>query len=160
MIFVSAYIQSTPYYHEGKNNVNFDSSLWQGVFDTTLHEKDLSSLSGLLCIILQQYMLLPNQVSNGTNNQHNHTSNHIIYLTQIQLNNKYQYIIICSNYKKINGNHYTLHQTACLACNGQCALLECGRSTFEPRSGHAKDYTIDNCCFSAKHAALKSKGKD
>ena len=96
MIFVSAYIQSTPYYHEGKNNVNFDSSLWQGVFDTTLHEKDLSSLSGLLCIILQQYMLLPNQVSNGTNNQHNHTSNHIIYLTQIQLNNKYQYIIICS----------------------------------------------------------------
>jgi hypothetical protein len=28
---------------------------------------------------------------------------------------------------------------------------------FEPRSGHSKDYTIDICCFSAKHATLRIK---
>jgi hypothetical protein len=31
---------------------------------------------------------------------------------------------------------------------------------FEPRSGQAKDYKIGICCFSAKHAALRSKSKD
>ena len=31
---------------------------------------------------------------------------------------------------------------------------------FEPRSGHTKDYKIDICCFSAKHAALRRKSKD
>ena len=31
---------------------------------------------------------------------------------------------------------------------------------FEPRSGQTKDYTIGICCFSPKHAALKSKSKD
>jgi hypothetical protein len=31
---------------------------------------------------------------------------------------------------------------------------------FEPRLNQAKDYEIGICCFSAKHAALKSKGKD
>ena len=31
---------------------------------------------------------------------------------------------------------------------------------FEPRSGQTKDYKIDICCFSAKHAALRRKGKD
>ena len=31
---------------------------------------------------------------------------------------------------------------------------------FEPRSGQTKDYKIGICCFSAKHAALKSKSKD
>jgi len=31
---------------------------------------------------------------------------------------------------------------------------------FEPRSGQTKDYTIGVCCFSAKHAALRSKNKD
>ena len=31
---------------------------------------------------------------------------------------------------------------------------------FEPRSGQTKDYEIGICCFSAKHAALKSKRKD
>ena len=30
---------------------------------------------------------------------------------------------------------------------------------FELRSGQTKDYEIDICCFSAKHAALKRKGK-
>ena len=30
---------------------------------------------------------------------------------------------------------------------------------FEPRSGQTKDYTIDICCFSAKHAALRRKSK-
>ena len=31
---------------------------------------------------------------------------------------------------------------------------------FEPRSGQSKDYKIGNCCFSAKHAALRRKNKD
>jgi hypothetical protein len=31
---------------------------------------------------------------------------------------------------------------------------------FKPCSGHTKDYKIDICCFSAKHAALRSKSKD
>jgi hypothetical protein len=30
---------------------------------------------------------------------------------------------------------------------------------FETRSGQTKDYTIAICCFSAKHAALRSKSK-
>jgi len=29
-----------------------------------------------------------------------------------------------------------------------------------PRSGQTKDYEIGICCFSAKHAALRSKSKD
>ena len=31
---------------------------------------------------------------------------------------------------------------------------------FEPRSGQTKDYKIDICCFSAKHAALRRNSKD
>jgi hypothetical protein len=31
---------------------------------------------------------------------------------------------------------------------------------FEPRSGQTKDYNIDICHFSAKHAALWRKSKD
>ena len=31
---------------------------------------------------------------------------------------------------------------------------------FEPRSGQTKDYKIGIYCFSAKHAALRSKSKD
>ena len=31
---------------------------------------------------------------------------------------------------------------------------------FEPRSGQTKDYKIDICCFSDKHAALRRKSKD
>jgi hypothetical protein len=31
---------------------------------------------------------------------------------------------------------------------------------FEHRSGQTKDYKIGFCCFSAKHAALRSKSKD
>ena len=31
---------------------------------------------------------------------------------------------------------------------------------FEPRSGQTKDYKIDICCFTAKHAALRRKIKD
>jgi hypothetical protein len=30
---------------------------------------------------------------------------------------------------------------------------------FEPRSGQTKDYKIDVCCFSAKHAAARRKSK-
>ena len=31
---------------------------------------------------------------------------------------------------------------------------------FERRSGQAKDYKIGICCFSTKHAVLRSQGKD
>ena len=31
---------------------------------------------------------------------------------------------------------------------------------FEPWSGQTKDYKIGICCFSARHAALRSKSKD
>jgi hypothetical protein len=31
---------------------------------------------------------------------------------------------------------------------------------FEPRSGQPKDFEIDVCCLSAKHAALRRKSKD
>jgi hypothetical protein len=31
---------------------------------------------------------------------------------------------------------------------------------FEPRSGQTKEYIIGICCFTAKHAALRSKNKD
>ena len=31
---------------------------------------------------------------------------------------------------------------------------------FEPHLGQTKDYKIDICCFSAKHAALRRKSKD
>jgi hypothetical protein len=30
-------------------------------------------------------------------------------------------------------------------------------SGLKPQSGQTIDYEIDNCCFSAKHAALRSK---
>jgi hypothetical protein len=30
---------------------------------------------------------------------------------------------------------------------------------FEPQSGQTKDYKLDICCFSAKHAALRRKSK-
>jgi hypothetical protein len=33
-------------------------------------------------------------------------------------------------------------------------------SGFEPRSGQTKDYKIGICCFSAKHAAVRTKSKD
>ena len=36
------------------------------------------------------------------------------------------------------------------------SAVDCG---FQPRSGQTKDYQIGNCCFSAKHAALKRKAK-
>ena len=35
--------------------------------------------------------------------------------------------------------------------------VDCG---FDPRSCYSKDYKIGICCFSAKHVALKRKGKD
>ena len=31
---------------------------------------------------------------------------------------------------------------------------------FDPRSSQTKDYKNRNCCFSAKHAALRRKSKD
>ena len=31
---------------------------------------------------------------------------------------------------------------------------------FEPQSGQTRDYKIDICCFSAKHAAIRKKSKD
>jgi hypothetical protein len=35
-------------------------------------------------------------------------------------------------------------------------VLSEGDCGFEPRSGQTKDYKIGICCFSAKHAALRS----
>jgi hypothetical protein len=37
------------------------------------------------------------------------------------------------------------------------SVIDCG---CEARSGQTKEYKIGNCCFSAKHAALRSKSKD
>jgi hypothetical protein len=37
------------------------------------------------------------------------------------------------------------------------SAVDCG---FEPRSGKTKDYKIDICCFSAKHAAFRWKSKN
>jgi hypothetical protein len=37
------------------------------------------------------------------------------------------------------------------------SVVDCG---FKPQSGQTKDYKIGICCFSAKHAALRSKSKD
>ena len=34
------------------------------------------------------------------------------------------------------------------------------RGIDDPRSGQTKDFKIGICCFSAKHAALRSKSKD
>ena len=31
---------------------------------------------------------------------------------------------------------------------------------FDPQSGQNKDYTIDICCLSARHAALRRKSTD
>ena len=36
------------------------------------------------------------------------------------------------------------------------SAIDCG---FESRSGQTKDYKIGVCCFSAKHAALRSRSK-
>ena len=40
------------------------------------------------------------------------------------------------------------------------ARIECGRSWVRARLGQTKDYKIGICCFSAEHAALRSKSKD
>ena len=37
------------------------------------------------------------------------------------------------------------------------SMVNCG---FEPWSGQTTDYKIGICCFSAKHAPLRSKSKD
>ena len=38
--------------------------------------------------------------------------------------------------------------------------LSAADRVFNARSGQTKDYDIGICCFSAKHAALRSKSKD
>jgi hypothetical protein len=38
--------------------------------------------------------------------------------------------------------------------------LSAADRVFNARSGQTKDYDIGICCFSAKHAALRSKNKD
>ena len=55
----------------------------------------------------------------------------------------------------------------CLKCNNRIGnvivkvlssnVIERG---FESLSGQTKEYEIDICCFSAKHAALRNKSKD
>jgi len=39
-------------------------------------------------------------------------------------------------------------------------VLRATDSGFEPRSGQTKDYTIDICCFSTKHAAFTQEEKE
>jgi len=42
-----------------------------------------------------------------------------------------------------------------------CVLVSCAlERELESRSGEIKDYTIDICCFSLKHAAVRRKSKD
>ena len=54
-----------------------------------------------------------------------------------------------------------INQTHCIGGAMVCVLtssaVDCG---FEPQLGQTKDYKIDICCFSAKHAALRKKSKD
>ena len=52
------------------------------------------------------------------------------------------------NYNRIDGVMVSV-----LASN----VVDCG---FEPWLGQTKDYEIDICYFSAKHAALRTKNKD
>ena len=47
-----------------------------------------------------------------------------------------------------------------LWCNGKHACLECCRSWVRDPVGSNQRYKIGICCFSAKHAALRSKSKD
>ena len=44
--------------------------------------------------------------------------------------------------------------------NGSMLTSSAVYHEFGPRSGQSKDYKIGICCFSAKHAALSSNGKD
>jgi hypothetical protein len=57
--------------------------------------------------------------------------------------------------------HATSYNMNCINCVMVSMLassaVDCG---FEPRSGQTKDYKIDICCFSGKHAALRRKSKD
>jgi hypothetical protein len=49
-------------------------------------------------------------------------------------------------------------------CNGRVMVSVLASSAidrgFEPCSSQTKDYRIDICCFSTKHAALRRKSKD
>ena len=49
---------------------------------------------------------------------------------------------------------------SCVETRSAHTSPENGRSCVETRSGHTKDHEIGNCCFSAKHTALRRKSKD
>ena len=58
------------------------------------------------------------------------------------------YMKIQSNLNRIGGVMVSMLSSSAVA------------RAFESRSGQTKDYKIGICCFSAKHAALRSKRKD
>jgi len=62
-----------------------------------------------------------------------------------------------SNYYRAPSN--TIHNRIGVGMVSMLASSVVDRG-FEPRSGQTKDYKIDICCFSAKHAALRRKSKD
>ena len=59
------------------------------------------------------------------------------------------------NYSKL----FVLHILLRDRIGGVLALNVVDRG-LEPGSGQTKDYKIDICCFSVKHAALRRKSKD
>ena len=58
------------------------------------------------------------------------------------------YIILCIYHNRIGGVMVSVIDSSAVYRG------------FEPRSGQTKDYKIGICCFSTKHAALRSKSKD
>ena len=63
------------------------------------------------------------------------------------------YIVLLINVIYVYGNRIRSVMVSVLASNA----IDRG---FEPQSGHTKDYNTGICCFSAKHAVLRSKSKD
>ena len=63
------------------------------------------------------------------------------------------YIVLLINVIYVYGNRIRGVMVSVLASNA----IDRG---FEPQSGHTKDYNTGICCFSAKHAVLRSKSKD
>jgi hypothetical protein len=73
----------------------------------------------------------------------------VVWWRQIYLINHFCCEITCLRWL----NHIGCVMFSMLASSA----VDCG---FESRSGQTKDYKIGICCFSAKHAVLRSKSKD
>jgi hypothetical protein len=80
-----------------------------------------------------------------------------IHITKTWL--KHHCLIDCFKVNRINGLMVSVLASSVVDCGFVLAssLVDCG---FEPRSGQTKNYEIGICCFAAKHAALRRKGKD